>query len=83
MQCGEVYTLVKLTVVDSDADVSVFDLIEGYCVNSFEYNNTSIGWINCADSSYAYFEYGDYEYYVELCHLQTENAIIDVVKSMF
>lgn len=75
--------VVKLSVVDLHTHVDTIEASVLYLDQQYEYNNVNIKWSGTSACSRAFFQYGEYRYYVELEYPTSEDAVLDIVKNMF
>lgn len=80
---GETGDHVLLSIVSTNTSIDELDTARDFCTFSYEYHNVNISWIYNVDASRAYFEYNGYKYYVRLEYPMSEQAILDIVISMF
>ena len=72
---------VFLYVTDLFTKIDIFDRFEA-CDNEEIINGVSVHWKGNDHASSAYFEYGDYRYFVDLMYPPAKDSVLKIVQSM-
>ncbi len=74
--------LVILYITDKNTKVDVFEKFWNICDIEYTFNSNLIYWKAQSSESLAYFENGNYRYFIELVRPMSEEAILDIVREM-
>ena len=79
---GETGNTVFLYITDLYTQVDIFERFMELSKDETSLKNVDIHWHSGNTNSKAYFEYGNYRYFVELTYPMAEDEILEIVESM-
>lgn len=79
---GETGSVAVLSITDLYTKVDILDSFWDECDNTNNINGINIHWHSRNLKSKAYFEYGNYRYFVELSYPLEEDSILELIEGM-
>ncbi|RXZ61775.1 hypothetical protein ESZ91_05135 [Candidatus Borkfalkia ceftriaxoniphila] len=79
---GETGDRVKIFITDNFTNIDMLENFIITCLSKQTVKNVEINYANSLTSAFAFFEYEEYRYYLELSQPMTETAILDIVEEL-